>query len=109
MVEATRASMISEGTRAFKKCSSANITGEMERRIKATLLGWKPGTSPVIVPNSTPSIEKAKSNSNGKNKSIIIYINKTYYFIGNKVDTLVEGRNDGDRKFMTPLRELRYV
>ena len=40
------------------------------------------GTSPVIVPNSTPNIEKAKSNSNGKSESIIIYPNdKTYYFI----------------------------
>jgi len=81
MVVATRTSMVSEGTRTVKKCSSANIRGEMERRIKATLLGWKPGTSPVIVPNSTPSIEKARSNSKGKNVSIIFYINKTYYFI----------------------------
>ena len=40
------------------------------------------GTSPVSVPNSTPSSEKAKSNSNGKSESIIIYPNdKTYYFI----------------------------
>ena len=38
MVGATRTSMISEGTKAFRKCSSANIIGEMERRIKATLL-----------------------------------------------------------------------
>ena len=51
------------------------IIGEMERRIKATLFGWKPGTSPVIVPNSTPSIEKAKSSSNGKNESIIFQFN----------------------------------
>ena len=76
MVEATKISMVSEGTKAVKKCNSANITGETERRITATLFGWKPGTSPVIVPNSTPSIEKAKSNSNGKNASIIIYHNK---------------------------------
>ena len=34
------------------------IIGEMERRIKATLFGWKPGTSPVIVSNITPSIEQ---------------------------------------------------
>ena len=34
MVEATRTSMVSEGTRAVKKCNSANIIGEMERRIK---------------------------------------------------------------------------
>ncbi len=39
MVDATRTSMTSEGTRAVKKCSSANIRGEIERRIKATLLG----------------------------------------------------------------------
>jgi len=81
MVEATATNMVSEGTKAFKKCSSANLTGEMGRSIKATLLGWKSRTSPVIVPNSTPSIEKANSNSNGKNESIIVFVNKAYYII----------------------------
>jgi len=75
MIEATRTSMVvSEWTtRAFKRCSFANIAGDMARRIKATLFGWKTGTSPVIVPNNTPSIEKAtsKSKSNGENASII--------------------------------------
>lgn len=38
MVDATRTSMVSEGTKAFKKCNSINITGERERRINATRL-----------------------------------------------------------------------
>jgi len=47
----------SEGAR---KCKSCINTGEIETRIKATLLGWKPGMSPVSVPRSTPSIKAAK-------------------------------------------------
>lgn len=74
MVEATRTSRVSEGTSAVKKCNCPNIRGEMERRIKATLFGWMPGTIPVIVPNSTPSIEKANSNNNGKKESSIFFI-----------------------------------
>lgn len=71
MVAATGTSNVSEGTKACKKCGAAMITGAIERRINATLLGWKPGTSPVSVPNSTPSIENTKSNTNNKNASIV--------------------------------------
>jgi hypothetical protein len=73
-MDATKTSNRSGGTSACNKGDPAIIIGVMERRIKATLLGWKPGTSPVIVPNSTPSIENAKSKSkNKKKKESIIF------------------------------------
>ena len=71
MIDATRIRIVSEGRNAVKQCSSAAIIGAIVRRIKAALFGCKPGTSPVNVPKSTPSIEKPKNNSNGKNVSII--------------------------------------
>jgi len=71
IVAATNRSMVSEGTTAFKKCSSDIIRGDRERKIRATLFGWNPGTSPVIVPNSTPRSEKATSSTKSMNASII--------------------------------------
>jgi glutamate 5-kinase len=66
-------STVAEMPKASKNGSSDNSIGAMASRIKATLFGWKPGTSPVIVPSSTPSIENAMSNSSGKNESIIFF------------------------------------
>jgi hypothetical protein len=60
--------MVSEETKALNTCGSAIITGAIERRINATLFGC--GTSPFIVLNSTPSIEKAKSNINQRQKRV---------------------------------------
>jgi hypothetical protein len=65
--------MVAEMPKASTNCSLVNNIGAIAIRMKATLFGWKPGTSPVIVPNSTPSIENAMSNSSGKNGSIICF------------------------------------
>jgi hypothetical protein len=71
IVAATKINMVSNGTRAFKKWSFDIIIGETARKIRATLFGWMPGTSPVKVPNSTPKSENAISSTKGMNASII--------------------------------------
>jgi hypothetical protein len=67
--------------KASTNCSLDNSIGAIASRIKATLFGWKPGTSPVIVPSSTPSIENAMSNSSGKNGSLQIRYDYRFFAI----------------------------